>query len=291
MRQYIFRFVVVTLLFLSGGPLPVPLMAEKRDTNVATLPANRIVKGKVVDEQGKPMPGVTVRIKGTQMGTSTNVDGYFELPIPEGKYSLIFSFIGFRNRELDANTDLSRVVMQETAESLDEVVVTGYQKIDRKLFTGAASVVRAEELESDGANDIARMLQGKAAGVQIQNVSGTFGAAPKLRIRGSSSIFGEQKPLWVVDGIVLEDVVEISADELSSGDAQTLISSAVAGLNGDDIESFQILKDASATALYGARAMNGVIVITTKKGKVGRMSLNYSENSLYVKYQLIGSIT
>lgn len=100
MRQYIFRFVVVTLLFLSGGPLPVPLMAEKRDTNVATLPANRIVKGKVVDEQGKPMPGVTVRIKGTQMGTSTNVDGYFELPIPEGKYSLIFSFIGFRNREL-----------------------------------------------------------------------------------------------------------------------------------------------------------------------------------------------
>ncbi len=276
MRQYIFRLVVVTLLFLSGGPLPVSLMAEKRDTNVAALPANRIVKGKVVDEQGKPMPGVTVRIKGTQMGTSTNVEGYFELPIPEGKYSLIFSFIGFRNRELDANTDFSRVVMQETAESLDEVVVTGYQKIDRKLFTGAASVVRAEELESDGANDIARMLQGKAAGVQIQNVSGTFGAAPKLRIRGSSSIFGEQKPLWVVDGIVLEDVVEISADELSSGDAQTLISSAVAGLNGDDIESFQILKDASATALYGARAMNGVIVITTKKGKVGRMSLNYS---------------
>lgn len=277
MKRYIFRLVVLTLLFLAGGLFPASTMAENREINATAIPAGKTVKGRVVDEKGNPLPGVTIRIKGTQMGTATDVDGRFALPLPEdGKYTLVFSFIGYRNRELDANADLSRVVLRETAESLDEVVVTGYQKIDRKLFTGAASVVTAEDLESDGANDIARMLQGKAAGVQIQNVSGTFGAAPKLRIRGSSSIFGEQKPLWVVDGIVLEDVVEISADELSSGDATTLISSAVAGLNGDDIESFQILKDASATALYGARAMNGVIVITTKKGKAGRMTLNYS---------------
>ncbi len=120
------------------------------------------------------------------------------------------------------------------------------------------------------------MLQGKAAGVQIQNVSGTFGASPKLRVRGASSIYGNQKPLWVIDGLVLEDVVEMSVDDLSSGDTETLISSAIAGLNADDIESFQILKDASATALYGARAMNGVVVITTKKGKKGTMKVNYS---------------
>lgn len=277
MKTYIFRFVVLTLLFLSGAPNPASMMAENREVNMAAVPGPRTVKGRVVDEKGTPLPGVTVRIKGTQMGTATDVEGRFEMPVPEnGKYTLIFSFVGYRVREMDANADLSKVVLKESADELDEVVVTGYQKIDRKLFTGAASVVMADELESDGANDVSRMLQGKAAGVQIQNVSGTFGAAPKMRIRGSSSIFGEQKPLWVVDGIVLEDVVEISADELSSGDAQTLISSAVAGLNGDDIESFQILKDASATALYGARAMNGVIVITTKKGKAGRMSLNYS---------------
>jgi len=275
MRRDIFKIVILTLFFLAGGPLPASVMAENGDRYTAD-PVSRTLKGLVVDEKGNPLPGVTVRIKGTQMGTATNADGRFSLPLPEGKYTLVFSFVGYRNRELDSHADLSRVVMHEDAQSLDEVVVTGYQKIDRKLFTGAASVVRSEDLESDGANDVARMLQGKAAGVQIQNVSGTFGAAPKLRIRGSSSIFGEQKPLWVVDGIVLEDVVEVSADELSSGDATTLISSAVAGLNGDDIESFQILKDASATALYGARAMNGVIVITTKKGKQGKMMLNYS---------------
>lgn len=97
-----------------------------------------------------------------------------------------------------------------------------------------------------------------------------------MRVRGASSIYGDQKPLWVVDGIVLEDVVDVSADDLSSGDATTLISSAVAGLNTDDIESFQILKDASATALYGARAMNGVVVITTKRGKKGTIRVNYS---------------
>ena len=252
MKGYIFKLVVLTLLLISGCPNPAPVMAGNGKMPVAQT--SETVTGQVFDENGQPMPGVTVRIKGTQVGTATDVDGKFSLPVPDkSKYELIFSFVGYRVLEMDADEDLSHVVMKEESLSIDEVVVTGYQKIDRKLFTGAASVVKADELESDGANDIARMLQGKAAGVQIQNVSGTFGAAPKLRIRGSSSIFGDQKPLWVVDGIVLEDVVEISADELSSGDAQTLISSAVAGLNGDDIESFQILKDASATALYGAR--------------------------------------
>jgi TonB-dependent SusC/RagA subfamily outer membrane receptor len=101
-------------------------------------------------------------------------------------------------------------------------------------------------------------------------VSGTFGTAPKIRVRGATSIYGSSKPLWVVDGIVVENITDVSADDLSSGDAITLVSSAVAGLNADDIESFQILKDGSATSIYGARAMAGVIVITTKKGKSGR---------------------
>ena len=104
----------------------------------------------------------------------------------------------------------------------------------------------------------------------------TFALSPEIRVRGASSIYGNQSPLWVVDGVVLEDVVEVSPDDLSSGNAATLISSAVAGLNADDIESFQILKDASATALYGARAMNGVIVVTTKKGKKGTASISYT---------------
>ncbi len=111
------------------------------------------------------------------------------------------------------------------------------------------------------------MLEGKAAGVSIQNVSSTFGSAPKIRVRGATSINGENKPLWVVDGIVLEDVVNVSNDQLASGDPTTLLGSSVAGINTNDIETIDVLKDAAATALYGARAMNGVVVITTKEEK------------------------
>ncbi|MBO5194888.1 MAG: SusC/RagA family TonB-linked outer membrane protein, partial [Bacteroidales bacterium] len=110
----------------------------------------------------------------------------------------------------------------------------------------------------------------------VQNVSGTFGTAPKIRVRGATSIYGSSKPLWVVDGVIMSDVVDVSADELSSGDATTLISSAIAGLNSDDIETFDILKDGSATSIYGARAMAGVIVVTTKKGKAGQAHINYT---------------
>ena len=124
--------------------------------------------------------------------------------------------------------------------------------------------------------DVSRALEGRVAGVSVQNVSGTFGTAPKIRVRGATSIYGSSKPLWVVDGVIMEDVTEVSADALSSGDAATLISSAIAGLNSDDIESFQILKDGSATSIYGARAMGGVIVVTTKKGKAGTSRINYT---------------
>ena len=129
MKNYIFRFVVLTLLFLSGAPIPTSVMAENREMNTAAVPGPRTVKGRVVDEKGTPLPGVTVRIKGTQMGTATDVDGRFELPVPEnGKYALIFSFVGYRVREVDANTDLSKVVLKESADELDEVVVNRYQK-------------------------------------------------------------------------------------------------------------------------------------------------------------------
>jgi TonB-linked SusC/RagA family outer membrane protein len=124
--------------------------------------------------------------------------------------------------------------------------------------------------------DISRSLEGRAAGVSVQNVSGTFGTAPKIRVRGATSIFGSSKPLWVVDGVIMEDITDVDASELSSGDAKTLISSAIAGLNADDIESFQILKDGSATSIYGARAMAGVIVVTTKKGKAGQAHISYT---------------
>ena len=128
---------------------------------------------------------------------------------------------------------------------------------------------------------MSRALEGRAAGVSVQNVSGTFGTAPKIRVRGATSIYGSSKPLWVIDGVIQEDAVEVSADDLSSGDAKTLISNAISGLSADDIESFQVLKDGSATSIYGARAMAGVVVVTTKRGKAGRSTINYTGEFTY----------
>ena len=169
-----------------------------------------------------------------------------------------------------------KVVLEPDSKVLGEVVVTGMQKMDKRLFTGSTSKIDAAKSRLDGVADVSRSLEGRVAGVSVQNVSGTFGTAPKIRVRGATSIYGSSKPLWVVDGVIMEDVTEVDADALSSGDAATLISSAIAGLNADDIESFQILKDGSATSIYGARAMGGVIVVTTKKGKAGTTRINYT---------------
>ena len=186
------------------------------------------------------------------------------------------SYIGMKTQEIPIKTGTIRIILKPDAEVLEEVVVTGMQKMDKRLFTGAATKLDAENAKMDGLADVSRALEGRAAGVSVQNVSGTFGTAPKIRVRGATSIYGSSKPLWVVDGVIMEDVVEVSADELSSGNAETLISSAIAGLNADDIESFQILKDGSATSIYGARAMAGVIVVTTKKGKAGQSHISYT---------------
>lgn len=239
--------------------------------------ARQQIKGKVVSaDDNEPLIGVSVSLKGSStVGAVTDLEGAFQIPVSHEKQVLVFSYLGMETQELPARPDML-VKLVSQSQSLDEVVVTGYQKIDRKLFTGSASVVKASDAKMDGVADVSRMLQGKAAGVQLTNVSGTFGASPKLRVRGAASIYGNSNPLWVVDGVILDEMVNVSADELSSGNASTLITSAVAGLNADDIESFQILKDASATAIYGSRAMNGVIVITTKRGRKGSASINYT---------------
>jgi TonB-linked SusC/RagA family outer membrane protein len=193
--------------------------------------------------------------------------------VPAGK-KISFSYIGMESQTLSPKANM-QVTLHPSA-VIQEIVVTGMQKVDKRLFTGSTAKISASDAKLDGLPDISRSLEGRAAGVSVQNVSGTFGTAPKIRVRGATSIYGSSKPLWVVDGVIMEDVTEVSADELSSGDANTLISSAIAGLNSDDIESFDILKDGSATSIYGARAMAGVIVITTKRGKSGQSRINYT---------------
>ena len=235
------------------------------------------VKGTVVDaDDGLGIIGAYVSVEGTTIGNITDLDGNFVIEnVPATAKYVVASFLGYDDVRVPVGEQL-RIVMKLGAEQLEGVVVTGMQKMDRRLFTGSSAKVDASDAKIDGMADISRSLEGRAAGVIVQNVSGTFGTAPKISIRGATSIYGNSKPLWVVDGVIMEDVVDVSTDQLSSGDASTLISSAIAGLNSDDIESFDILKDGSATSIYGARAMAGVIVITTKKGKAGQSHISYS---------------
>ena len=234
------------------------------------------VKGVVISgDDNQPLIGATVLIKGSKSGVLTDMDGKFSIENVSNKSVLQFSYIGMKPQDLTPAPSMSVTLMPDV-QTLSEVVVTGMQKMDKRLFTGATNQLTAENVKLDGLPDISRGLEGRAAGVSVQNVSGTFGTAPKIRVRGATSIYGSSKPLWVVDGVIMEDAIDVGPDDLSSGDAETLISSAIAGLNSDDIESFQILKDGSATSIYGARAMAGVIVVTTKKGKAGVSKISYT---------------
>ncbi len=261
--------------------------------NVTSVESNtnmeqNTVTGVIRSDQGQVLSGASVLVKGSSSGTTTNSNGEFSIQAASNA-TLVVRYIGYQSREIPVdnrqNINITLTAVSNTLEQVN-VVSTGYQNLDRKLFTGATAKVNALDAERNGVPDISRMLEGQVAGVSVQNVSGTFGAAPKIRVRGATSLSGENKPLWVVDGIILEDLVNISNEALSTGDANTLIGSSVAGLNPDDIESFTILKDAAATAMYGARAMNGVIVVTTKKGRNtdGVAQVNYTGNfTTYLK--------
>ncbi|WP_222867683.1 SusC/RagA family TonB-linked outer membrane protein [Sphingobacterium phlebotomi] len=264
-----------------AGTVTINLKDENtktKETKVGKL-QNRVT-GTVRSRDGDPLIGASVSVRGTTIGVQTDVNGAFSI-VAGADAVLEVRYIGYQVREIAVdNQQAVTIVLDADERALEsvEVVATGYQHLDRKLFTGATSRIDAKDAERPGVPDISRMLEGQAAGVSVQNVSGTFGAAPKIRVRGATSLSGDNKPLWVIDGIILEDMVNISNEALSTGDANTLLGSSVAGLNPNDIESLTILKDAAATAMYGARAMNGVIVVTTKRGvnTEGRANVNYS---------------
>lgn len=186
-----------------------PLSYEVKDRTINIYPAKKDgeeerkkVEGVVLDDLGEPLPGVAVRCKEhPDAMCATDIDGKFTLNVPADGKTLQFTFVGMAPQELAVADTPMKVVMSDKEKKLDEVVVTGYQKIDRKLFTGAASRISGEEAKVDGVGDVSQMLQGKAAGVGVQSVSGTFGAAPKIRVRGASSIYGKTKRLsglWTV---------------------------------------------------------------------------------------------
>jgi TonB-linked SusC/RagA family outer membrane protein len=240
----------------------------------------RKISGQVKSaKDGTELPGVSVRIKNTALGTVTDVNGVYELQISSPGDTILYSFIGFESQEMVAGQrTVININLELETKELEEVVVTGFQEVERKLFTGSAASIKMSDARIPGMTDASQMLEGRVAGVTVDNVSGTFGTSPKIRIRGNTSINGDTQPLMVVDGVILEDLNTATADDIMTGNANTLTTSSIAGINPDDIESYQVLKDASATALYGTRAKNGVIVITTKKGKSGQTRVSYSGN-------------
>ncbi|MEY8593045.1 SusC/RagA family TonB-linked outer membrane protein [Butyricimonas hominis] len=242
-----------------------------------------VVTGVVKDEQGYSIPGVTVLIMGTSLGTVTDEDGKFELEFNEGqKIVLRFSFIGMKTKEIVYSGQKNiEVVLEENVTEMNEVVVTGYQVIDRKKLTSAVSSVKAKDIMVQGAMSIDQMLKGRIPDMMMTTNSGEVGVVPRIRIRGTSTLIGNREPLWVVDGIVLNDPVPISPEELNDPDYVNRIGNAIAGLNPQDIDRIDVLKDASATALYGTKAANGVIVITTKKGHVGNILVRYNATGTF----------
>lgn len=241
------------------------------------------VTGTVVDTKGHPLPGVAVIIKGTTMGVSTDNEGKFAITLPDVEdIRLVFSFIGMRPEEIAyAGQKEINVTLHEEATEIDEVVVTGYQVVDRRKNTSAVTSVRAEDILIPSVTSIDKMLEGQVPDLMFMSNSGEVGVVPKIRIRGTSTLIGNREPLWVVDGIIVQDPVDIAPEELNDPDYINRIGNAIAGLNPQDIERLDILKDAAATAIYGTKAANGVIVITTKKGRVGRPVVQYSMTTTF----------
>lgn len=261
------------------GDAIVILAREKRVQQETEKEATKIT-GHVVDKQGHPLPGVTVLVKGTSVGVVTDINGDYSIVLPEIKEPiLVFSFIGMKSQEIKV-TEKHKidVVMEEDETELEEVVVTGYQTVSRRESASAISTIKAKDIMVQGVGSIDQMLQGRIPGMMVMTTSGEPSATPKIRIRGNATINGNKAPVWVVDGVILEQDVPFSASDINSEDAEYLIGNAISGLNPQDIESITVLKDASATAIYGVKAANGVIVITTKKGEVGAPRITYNGN-------------
>ena len=238
------------------------------------------ISGEVKDARGNPLPGVTVIEKGTAMGVATGGDGRYTFStFKRDSIMLVFSFVGMKTQEVvwHGQKTLDVTLMDET-QAMDEVVVTGYMNLDRRDMVGSYTTLKMDDIMMPAYTTVDQMLQGMVPGMIVMNTSSRVGASPKIQIRGVSTLLGNQDPLWVVDGIIQEEALSIDGNAAMINDLKTIIGNQVSWLNPNDIESITVLKDASATAIYGSKASNGVIVITTKKGKTDRLSINYSGN-------------
>lgn len=264
--------VPITLsLFVAIGSTAELMAANVVESAVSQQVAQ--FSGSVVDVNGEPLIGVNVLEKGTTNGTITDFDGKFTLNLSSPNAVLVFSYIGYVTQEISAkNQNELKVVLKEDAEKLDEVVVIGYGAVRKADVAGAVAVLDNKSFKDQPITQVSDALQGRVSGVQVEN-SGVPGGSVKIRVRGSGSINKSNDPLYVVDGIVRE--------------------SGLDGINPEDIQSMQVLKDASSTAIYGSRGSNGVVLVTTKTGKAGASQItldaSFGVANVYKRYDLLNT--
>jgi len=239
--------------------------------------AQREISGQVTSsEDGSGLPGVYIRLKGATIGAATDVEGNYRIKLPDGTEGVLeFSSVGFKNQNRPVGTETTiNVVLQLDVQQLNEAVVVGYGIQTRKQITGSVASIKQDAFNNVPAPSFDQMLQGRASGVQISQSNGTPGSATRVRIRGQQSISGTSDPLFVVDGVIL------NSEDINSKGSRTSANALnpLASINPNDIETVEVLKDASAAAIYGSRAANGVIIVTTKKGKSGKGTIQVDYN-------------
>lgn len=237
--------------------------------------------GQVVDSDGVPVTGAgVVCLEKNTIGTTADLDGRFSITLPSSAKTVIFSSIGMkevRYQLIPGSTENVKIVMEWEENQLDQVVVTGYAQTSVKRITGSVAVLDADKFEAKAISSVDALMQGEVAGVSIKSLSGQPGTQAKITIRGSNNLTGTSNPLWVVDGVPMQsESPTLSSEQLATGGFDDIFVNGVGNINPNDIESITILKDAAAAAIYGSRAANGVIVVTTKKGEAGKMKISYN---------------
>lgn len=237
--------------------------------------------GQVTDTDGAPVIGAgLVCIEKNTAGTTTDLDGNFSITLPAGAKTVKFSSVGMKElvyQLIPGRTENVRIIMEWENTELDQVVVTGYAQTSVKRITGSVAVLNSEKFEAKAISSVDALMQGEVAGVSIKSLSGQPGTQAKITIRGSNNITGSSAPLWVVDGVPLQSESPVlSSEQLATGGFDDIFVNGIGNINPNDIESITILKDAAAAAIYGSRAANGVIVVTTKKGEAGKMRISYN---------------
>lgn len=270
----------------------VMVIAPKEETDEAPK-SKDLIRGTVTDDLGNPLPLITVNVSGTSNTTITNEEGKFSISMEEGNV-ITFSSVGYKRKTVKpVPGETLKISMEADLKDMEEVVLTGYQEVNKRLSASSTVTLKGGEVKEEGTTNIVGMLQGKVAGLNVVKTSGSPNAIPTMRMRGTSTLVGNANPIIVVDGVIRENPNGLNPENLlgidPSGRDQylmregimatgSLTGNSITGLNVNDVESITFLKDASATAIYGTRAANGVIVITTKRGKSGQLQVGYTNN-------------